>query len=174
MSTTAHRPVPGTDDDAISSYGRLVEVVRDLDRAFAASLTRAMDLPMSQFEVLLRLGRTPGDELTMSDLAQQLGVTAGGATRLVDRVLTSGWVARRGCTSDRRVQHVRLTDEGRAVLQRALRIHRADLAERLTSRLTTDERAQLDALLDRLRPDGPACGGPGRREAPVHGGHTGA
>ena len=44
----------------------------------------------------------------------------------------------------------------------------------MSSRLTTDERAQLDALLDRLRPDGPACGGPGRREAPVHGGHTGA
>ena len=154
MSTTT-RPVPGTDDDAISSYGRLVEVVRDLDRSFAASLMRAMDLPMSQFEVLLRLGRTPGDELTMSDLAQQLGVTAGGATRLVDRVLQAGWVARRACTSDRRVQHVRLTVEGRAVLEQALRTHRDDLAQRLTSRLDTEERAQLDRLLDRLRPVAP-------------------
>lgn len=152
MSSTTPRPVPGTDDDAISSYGRLVEVVRDLDRTFAGSLMQAMDLPMSQFEVLLRLGRTPGDELTMSELAQQLGVTAGGATRLVDRVLQAGWVARRACTSDRRVQHVRLTEVGRGVLQRALRTHRHDLARRLTSRLSSQERAQLDALLDRLRP----------------------
>lgn len=151
--STPHRPVPGTDDPAISTFGRLVEVVRDLERGFAHTLRRDLDLPMPQFEVLLRLGRSPGDELTMSALAQQLGVTSGGATRLVDRVLERGWVARRTCTADRRVQHVRLSAEGRALLERALRVHRADLARDLTARLDEDSRAQLDTLLDALRAD---------------------
>lgn len=157
-TSAAHRatppPVPGTEDDAISTYGRLVEVTRALDRAFTATLTGNLGLPMPQFEVLLRLGRTPGDELTMSELARQLGVTSGGATRLVDRVLAAGWVARRACTSDRRVQHVSLTDPGRQVLQQALESHRQDLTEHLTSRLSATERTQLDELLDRLRPEG--------------------
>lgn len=149
----APSPVPGTEDGAISTYGRLVEVTRALDRTFTATLTGELGLPMAQFEVLLRLGRTPGDELTMSELARQLGVTSGGATRLVDRVLAAGWVARRACTSDRRVQHVRLTDDGRGVLQTALAAHRRDLAEHLTSRLSPADRTQLDQLLDRLRCD---------------------
>lgn len=158
MSTATPRPVPGTDDPAITTFGRLVEVVRDLERGFARTLRDDLDLPMPQFEVLLRLGRSPGDELTMSALAHQLGVTSGGATRLVDRVLEQGWVQRRTCTADRRVQHVRLTPEGRALLERALCLHRADLARDLTARLDGAERAQLDALLDALRPGACADG----------------
>ncbi len=152
--TEESHPVPGTEDDAISTYGRLVEVVRRLDRAFAATVTGEFGLPMGQFEVLLRLGRTPGDELTMSDLARQLGVTSGGATRLVDRLLDADLVARRACTRDRRVQHVRLTPAGRIQLERMLVAHRADLARELTGRLDAEQRATLDRLLDLLRGDG--------------------
>lgn len=144
-------PVPGTDDPVISTYGRLVEVLRRLDRTFAATLTERFDLPVAQFEVLLRLGRSPGDELTMSELAHQLGVTAGGATRLVDRVLRHGWIVRRACTNDRRVQHVRLTRAGREVLTEALAAHRHDLARELTRRLDRGQRAALDDILDALR-----------------------
>lgn len=143
--------VPGADDPAIGTFGRLVEAVRRLDQIFAATLERELDLAMSHFEVLLRLGRSPGGQLRMSTLARQLGVTSGGATRLVDRVSADGLVERQACTSDRRVQHVRLTGSGRQLLADALRLHRADLARELTGRLDDDQRTTLDAILDELR-----------------------
>jgi MarR family transcriptional regulator, 2-MHQ and catechol-resistance regulon repressor len=149
------RPVVGVDDPAITTYGRLVETVRRLETAFAATITGDSGLPLPTFEVLLRLGRSPGDQLTMSELAHQLGVTSGGATRLVDRVSDVGLVERRACTTDRRVHHVRLTPEGRERLEQALAGHRADLARELTARLSADERDRLDDLLDVLRADQP-------------------
>ncbi|MTV25219.1 MarR family transcriptional regulator [Nitriliruptoraceae bacterium ZYF776] len=157
--------VPGVDDEAITTFGRLVEVTRRLERVFHATIAQATGLPGSHFELLLRLGRTPGEQLTSSALAAQLAVTSGGATRLVDRVAAQGLVERRSCTEDRRLSYVALTAAGREVLERALEVHRVDLHRELTDRLTADEVARLDATLDRLRtpcdtagiPTGPAA-----------------
>lgn len=153
MSATsaALGPVAGSDDPAITTYGRLVEVVRRLDATFGATITRELDLPVAHFEVLLRLGRSPQDQLTMSELATQLGVTSGGVTRLVDRVSALGLVERRPCTDDRRVHRARLTDRGRNLLAEALVLHRQDLARELTARLDGAQRAALDTILDELR-----------------------
>jgi MarR family transcriptional regulator, 2-MHQ and catechol-resistance regulon repressor len=144
-------PVAGTEDPAIGTYGRLLEVTRRLERTFGATISCGFGLPLPRFELLLRLGRSPGDELTMSELADQLGVTSGGATRLVDKVANDGLVARRPCTEDRRVHHVALTEAGRTLLADVLAAHREDLARELTARLAADDRRQLDGLLDRLR-----------------------
>jgi MarR family transcriptional regulator, 2-MHQ and catechol-resistance regulon repressor len=144
-------PVPGVDDPAISTYGRLMEVARRLDHVFERTIREEGGMPGPRFELLLRLGRSPGDELTMSELAAQLGVTSGGATRLVDRVAADGLVERRPCESDRRVHHVRLTDAGRQRLGEVLALHRRDLARELTERLDAATRTRLDAILDQLR-----------------------
>lgn len=144
-------PLPGTDDPAITSYGRLFEVGRRLERIFARTIVDRAGMPYPRFELLLRLARTPGEQLTMSELADQLGVTSGGATRLVDKVAADGLVARRACSEDRRVSHVALTETGREVIGEVLTWHRADLARELTDRLEPDEQAELDRLLDKLR-----------------------
>lgn len=145
------QPLCGIDDPAITTYGRLLEVTRRLDQAFAHTLASTFAMPAPRFELLLRLGRTPGEHLTMSELADQLGVTSGGATRLVDKVAADGLVARRSCTEDRRVHHVGLTDQGRELLAAVLEAHRADLARELTARLDPAAQSALDDLLDRLR-----------------------
>jgi MarR family transcriptional regulator, 2-MHQ and catechol-resistance regulon repressor len=144
-------PLDGVDDPAISTYGRLVEVVRRLDATFERTIREVGGLPTPRFELLLRLARSPGEELTMSELGVQLGVTSGGATRLVDRVAADGLVERRLCSSDRRVHHVRLTEAGRERLAAVLPAHREDLARELTSRLDAETTAQLEAILDLLR-----------------------
>jgi MarR family transcriptional regulator, 2-MHQ and catechol-resistance regulon repressor len=144
-------PVEGVDDEAISTYGRILEVARRLEHVFEETLRAEGGPHGARFELLLRLGRSPGDELTMSELAVQLGVTSGGATRLVDRVAADDLVERRACTSDRRVHHVRLTERGRERLAAALEPHRRDLARELTSRLDPTSRSELDRILDLLR-----------------------
>jgi MarR family transcriptional regulator, 2-MHQ and catechol-resistance regulon repressor len=144
-------PLEGVDDPAISTYGRLVEVVRRLDGVFDHTIREVGGLPAPRFELLLRLARSPGEELTMSELGVQLGVTSGGATRLVDRVAADGLVERRTCSTDRRVHHVRLTEAGRQRLATVLPAHREDLARELTSRLDAETTAQLEGILDLLR-----------------------
>lgn len=144
-------PLPGIDDPNITTYGRLVEAMRRLQGVVDRTITEQAGIPGPRIELLLRLARTPGEQLTMSELAVQLGVTSGGCTRLVDKVAADGLVARRSCSSDRRVSHVVLTDAGRDVLAGVLDQHRADLARELADRLGPGEQEQLDRLLDRLR-----------------------
>lgn len=63
-------------------------------------------------ELLLRLARSPDQQLTMGEVAEQLAITSGGVTRLVDRVIDAGYVERKPSPTDRRVQWVRLTITG--------------------------------------------------------------
>ncbi len=144
-------------DPRISTFGLLHEAHRRLERAFDRSLLTQTTMGSSFFEVLLRIGRSPGFRLTMSDLACQLGVTSGGATRLIDRVVDAGLVERRSCPSDRRVQWVALTPMGEQKLDEGLMIHLDDLQRELIDRLDPDELAVLERALDKLRAPDVIC-----------------
>jgi DNA-binding MarR family transcriptional regulator len=142
----AHR-----DDERIRTFGLLHEAYRRLDRAFSCSLEQQCGISGPFFEVLLRIGRSPGGRLTMSDLAAQLGLTSGGTTRLVDRVVAAGLVERVACPSDRRVQWVVLSETGDRKLDEGLGIHLQDLQRELVDRLDPAELEVLERALDKLR-----------------------
>jgi DNA-binding MarR family transcriptional regulator len=139
------------DDERIRTFGLLHEAHRRLDRAFNGSLEHQCGISGPFFEVLLRIGRSPGGRLTMSDLAKQLGLTSGGTTRLVDRVVAAGLVEREACPSDRRVQWVVLSETGERKLDEALTIHLQDLQHELVDRLDPAELDVLERALDKLR-----------------------
>jgi DNA-binding MarR family transcriptional regulator len=139
------------DDERIRGFGLLHEAHRRLDRAFNCSLEQACGISGPFFEVLLRVGRSPGGRLNMSELAQQLGLTSGGTTRLVDRMVAARLVERESCPSDRRVQWVVLSDTGERKLDEALAIHLDDLQRELFDRLEPGEIAVLERALDKLR-----------------------
>jgi DNA-binding MarR family transcriptional regulator len=139
------------DDERIRGFGLLHEAHRRLDRALSCSLEQACGISGPFFEVLLRVGRSPGGRLNMSELAQQLGLTSGGTTRLVDRVVAAGLVERESCPSDRRVQWVVLSDAGERKLDEALVIHLQDLQRELFDRLEPGEITVLERALDKLR-----------------------
>ncbi len=61
-----------------------------------------------------------------------------------------GWVARRPCGTDRRVQYVALTDAGLSLLERVAPGHVADVRRLVFDRLTEDDVAQLRALTVKL------------------------
>jgi MarR family 2-MHQ and catechol resistance regulon transcriptional repressor len=143
--------VENRDDPRITTFGLLHEAHRRLERAFERSLANQSGMSGSFFEVLLRIGRSPGDRLTMSELACQLGLTSGGATRLVDRVVDAGLVIRTSCPSDRRVQWVVLTPTGEQKLDEGLAVHLDDLQRELVDRLEPDELETLERALDKLR-----------------------
>ena len=144
------------DDERITDYGRLVEAAGRLSRLLAARLRSATGLAPATFEVLLRLGRSPDQRLRMSELADQLAVTTGGATRLIERVVAEGLVEKRQCPEDRRVQWVTLTAAGRRRLAEAAALHLDDLQQQVFDRLDPADLPALRRSLDALRaPGGP-------------------
>jgi len=122
------------------------EVVRDLD----ATLTEQHGLPLSSFEVLMRLSRADGGQQRMSDLADAVWLSRSGVTRLIDRLQREGLVERRACASDARGAYAVITAAGRARLDEACGTHMADVRARFLSHFDESEQEQLAGFWARL------------------------
>lgn len=138
------------DDARIHAFGVTLEALSRLNHLFDRSLREQAGLGQGWFEALLRIERS-GGFMTMGSLAEQVALTSGGVTRLVDRLVEVGFAERRNCATDRRVQYVAITDAGRSALASALEIHLVDLEREFISRISPEELAVVVAVMDRLR-----------------------
>jgi DNA-binding MarR family transcriptional regulator len=136
-----------TDDPRLTAMGLLAETVAGLHAKLAPTFAAHGISPM-EFEVLLRLARSPAHRLRMTDLAAQADLSTSGVTRMVDRLEQSGMVRRETCPSDRRGSFAALTDKGAQRLTGVVPDHLADIAEWFTGALSP---VQLAGLLDALR-----------------------
>lgn len=135
------------DDPRLTAMGLLVEayggVTARLDVVHAAH-----GLSGTDFDVLIRLARSSGQQLRMTDLAAQTGLSTSGITRIVDRLESGGLVARQAAPGDRRSSLAVLTTAGVQRLDQLLPPLIAEIEHWLTGPLSP---AQLSALLDSLR-----------------------
>jgi DNA-binding MarR family transcriptional regulator len=137
--------------DRITLVGLLFETASGLRRVVGPPLERHCELAGQEFEILVRLTRTPGHRLRMSDLAAQTDLTPSGLTRAIDRLSSAGLVTRESCPEDRRGAFAALTSAGEARMSKALDLHRAQLAELLEDVLEPDEELAVTAALRKLR-----------------------
>ena len=97
----------------------------------------------------------------MAELADSVLLSPSGITRLVDRLVSDGLVAKQRCVRDRRGWYAVLTDEGRTRLAEARGTHLAGVRKRFHELVSTDEQAMLTAIWDRLlhgaETDPPTC-----------------
>lgn len=140
-----------TDDERLTTVGLLFESAAGLRRVFERRLEAERSLSNQSFDVLIRLARTPGSELRMSELAAQSSLTPSGLTRSVDRLQQQGLVARRTCPEDRRGAFAVLTPAGRELMDRAIPDHIDHVNQVLADLFSTEEEATLSSLLRRLR-----------------------
>lgn len=103
---------------------------------------------MREYDVLYTLSKCP-QPLRLSDLSQYVLLSQPALSRLVDRLVDRGLVARCPDAADARAMRLSLTDAGRAVQVEIGRAHARDVAEAL-SVLTTEELALLGALTRKL------------------------
>jgi len=172
LRVTRHDAVVATDapahdaeryaDPRITAMGLLAEAVGGLNAHFTAQYAEH-DLTQAEFEVLLRLARTPGGLLRMSDLAAQTQLTTSGITRVVDRLERDKLVDRRACPTDRRGLFAHITRAGLARMDAVLPGHLELIDRWVMSRFTP---AELEAFLagvrvirDAVRPDATAGAG---------------
>jgi len=135
------------DDPRFTAIGLFAEAFTGLTARFAAQFEEHR-LSAVEFEVLLRLARSPGRRLRMTDLAGQTSLSTSGVTRVVDRMDRDGLVRREACASDRRSSYAVITDVGMARLEAAVPGHLALAQEWFIGQLTPE---QLTGLLESLR-----------------------
>jgi DNA-binding MarR family transcriptional regulator len=138
------------DDPLITTFGRLVEAYSRLEQWLGSAMESEAGLPHVWFEVLIRLARSEGEQLTMSSLADQIALTTSGVTRLVDRMQAAGYVERRPCPTDRRVSYAGITAAGHDVLDQAATVHARNLRKAFDG-FGARDLAALDGMLDRVR-----------------------
>ena len=146
-----------TADPVLGPWIRFLRAHAAITRQLSARLEAQHGLTLSDFDVLAQLYLAPERALRRIDLARQVLLTASGITRLLDGLERAGWVAKRRCDTDARVTYAVLTDEGTRKFEEAQASHRADIDELFGSRLSDDERRQLELLLTKLPLAETAC-----------------
>ena len=138
------------DDDRITAFGMLIEAFASVMTKVETELSSGAGVPVTWFEVLLRLARSPGRRLRMAELARQVGLSTSGLTRLIDRVEAAGYVRREVCPSDRRGAEAVLTADGERILRDALPAHLDSIERHLAGPLGADLRT-FEQLLRTVR-----------------------
>src|SRR6201999_1690490 len=96
-------------DPRFTAIGLFAQAFAGLQARFTAQLHQHR-LSGVEFEVLMRLARTPNRRLRMNDLAGQTSLSTSGVTRVVDRMERDGLVRREACATDRRSSYAAVTD----------------------------------------------------------------
>jgi DNA-binding MarR family transcriptional regulator len=139
------------DDDRLTLVGLLLESAAGLRRELERRLEDERGLPLQWFELLLRLGRSPGRQLRMSDLADQTSLTPSGLTRAIDRLVEAGLVERVACPEDRRGAYAALTATGLERIDTAVGAHLRHIDHVLLSVLSPQDQDVLESLLRKIR-----------------------
>jgi len=117
-------------------------VVRELTRSLAP-----LDLKIAQLDVLMNLYRHPG--MSQHDLARRLLVGRSNITMLLPQLEKQGVLRREGDTKDKRVMRLFLTDDGEALLMKALKIYSA-LIDKVMAQSSPTECDALGAQMRRI------------------------
>jgi DNA-binding MarR family transcriptional regulator len=112
-----------------------------------AKALAARDLPpLSWFELLWAIDKSPTGRPRMSELAEYLTLSRGGITKLVDRLTDAGYIERVSCAEDRRSLQAELTPAGRRMLEEM----REAYTEELAVHLATISPAEAELISDAL------------------------
>ena len=121
-------PVPGQIETRF--WLQLLSLHGELFASLNAMLNSEFGLSLAKFDVLAQLDRT-SDGLALGQLSQNLKVTGGNVSGLVQRLLADDLISREMSSEDRRSFIVRLTPKGEALFRKAADIHKKHLGKRL-------------------------------------------
>ncbi len=142
---------PGNELDDLehSAWRAFLRTHARVARRLEADLVASQGLPLAEFDVLFQLALVPGHRLRMNELADRVLLSRAGITRLVDRLVADGLVARLKCMSDARGAYAVLTDKGRERLDAARPGHMAMVRRTFLDSFSRAELAVLAELLSR-------------------------
>ena len=123
----------------------LLRCFSSIDRVLMRRFSEKFNSSLPRYDVLTALALSPNG-MTMGELASSLMVTKGNITGVVNRLKQDGLVRKAKSRSDRRIQSVTLSAEGRALWDA---MH-ADYDETVSEILSGQPTEDLDALSEML------------------------
>jgi DNA-binding MarR family transcriptional regulator len=102
--------------------------------------TRDSGMSMTQLSTLMHLSHQGA--CGVSDIGNHLGVTSAAASQMIDRLVQQGFLERSEDPLDRRVKQIRVTPQGRQLIDAGIEARRRWM-EDLTTALTPEEQALI-------------------------------
>lgn len=137
-------------------FETLVRAETRLWNQLDAQLRDRHGLSLASLVALRVLQAAPGSRV--QDLAEEIDISPGGASKVVDRLVAAGLVQRAADDADRRVSRLRLTPRGRRAVRQGSTMSEEWLSERFTQALglrgTDDLASLLGSLAGPSRPRG--------------------
>lgn len=136
-------------ESGATEVDELVTALLTASRVLVAVAARSLaehneSVTITQFRTLVVLESHPG--LSLNGLAEQLGVNASTAMRMVNRLLGADLVTRRENPQDRREILLSLTDDGRDVVDTVTHRRRREIG-RIVAAMPSGDRAELVTAL---------------------------
>jgi len=148
-------------DVTVGAWESLFRAQVAIMRSLAADFP-SRDISFNEYDVMFNLSRQPDRRIRLRELNQHVLLTQPSVSRLVDRLVSRGFVHKLNDPDDGRGAIVELTAEGLALFRRVAVAHMKTITERIGDSLTTEELVQFTALCDRLR-----LGGSGAKALPL-------
>lgn len=118
-----------------------------LNRIYEKAINANLELHRLEYTILMLLRENP--QCTASSLAKALNVSTPNIALWLDRIINKGFLDRVPHATDRRSNHLRLTDQGIAVMEQATRTI-LSAEEATLSKLSFGERMMLAELLHKV------------------------
>ena len=130
-------------DPRLAPWRAFVRAQAHVSRRLDEDLRAEHGLSLQEYVALLILAEAPERRLRMGRLADSLTLSKSGATRLIDRLVDDGFVARLSCPSDLRGAEAALTDAGVQRLRTAAPTHLRGIADYFLSAI---EKTDLEVV----------------------------
>ena len=136
--------------DAVAAWGRLLRVQQTLLAAVEKDLKDAGFPALVWYDALSALRGAPHAALRPRELERKVMLPQYATSRLVDRMVRSGYVERKTCPVDGRGQFVAITASGRNLQKKMWQVYGAAIQRHVAAKLSGDDAVRLSELLGRL------------------------
>lgn len=126
---------------------QMLKAVRYVESDLRERLRHGYDMTLPRFDVLAALLAAP-DGLRMTELSQQLMVSNGNVTGIVDRLVADGMAERETTETDRRAIRIRITETGARLMREVTARHRDWINELFDEVTEADAARGISIMLD--------------------------
>ncbi len=169
LPTIPNIPAPHDSYVCARAWTMLRSIYTLVNGMLESELSRQCGITTNEFEAMVYLRGIEPDQARLGDLQGAVSLSQPALSRLVVRLEQTGLICRNESATDKRVVLLALTDQGRDLLDRSVRLHAEIVHTMLTERLTTEEQERLVQTLSRVSDDRDSLGSQGVDE---HSGNT--
>ena len=138
------------DAEEMAAWLPLMRVLHLLPQQLDRQLREQAGINHHYYMIMVALSAQPDRSLTLSTLAREVSMTPSRLTHAVTSLEGRGWVERRPCATDRRVQFAWLTDEGLHALEHCAPSHVAEVRRTVFDALDREDLAQLSRITRKI------------------------